>query len=857
MSSTFELTDEELAAAQIRAFLAAAEEVDMDPGTAEELIQTLILKTTEGSELHLEQDGDGLNLQVDDLDLALLYSPVDPELQTWSHQQIRAMLHHLKERGAQSFIEEYCSKRNIPVPQLLLAFQIDLSPALQSMSAPTLGYFLRVAMNRELQLRDKLPDYNTVEDAVRLIRDSRRILILTGAGISVSCGIPDFRSQDGIYASLRQNGQYDLDDPQQMFDISYFRENPAGTQIYPSNFTPSPSHRFIKLVENKGQLLRNYTQNIDTLETLAGVTQVLQCHGSFATASCLSCRRQVTGTEIEAEILAQVVPLCSVCNVPQPESKPKKKRKGKAEWESDDDDEADGPAYPPWIMKPNITFFGEKLSDHFDQSLAADRNEVDLLLVIGTSLKVAPVADILAHLPHSVPQILINKTPIRHINPDIILLGNADDIIMHLCLKLDWDIPPPKDQPPNFPRKRSTAELHAHEEPRRVGDSHIWTFEGAEGGEWLRKIEEKIASAGSNNLACGSRNREASVLISLLRLDLSAPAFIATTLPAELVDMIIQLFLHSPRNTTLTSSALFSLITPLSLTSTLFRKLALQHFFRRIVLLETDARKANREWTRLFRLLVSLANNYTRDCYNWVRCLTTTSNALIGPYQLANLAIFPQLQELALDFASDGLATQKFTLQLLDEAPRMLTVLRLSSLPSITLPLLRSVASRFPFLARLHLSATERLEYHCWDCYEESLGCTIHSPIPGVFSDVEHMANVFATILRPLKFLTHLRLGIYLSDEILIHNHIRHAEAPEVLTFGPEECLLCNQAAEHVRLRELVAALEFAQHLKGLRTIGFSSFFDRTTADETTTVYILRADGRLRVRQRPWDKDNA
>jgi NAD-dependent histone deacetylase SIR2 len=67
-----------------------------------------------------------------------------------------------------------------------------------------------------LQLRDKLPNHNTVEDAVRLIRDSRRILILTGAGVSVSCGIPDFRSRDGLYASLKQRSEYDLDDPQQM-----------------------------------------------------------------------------------------------------------------------------------------------------------------------------------------------------------------------------------------------------------------------------------------------------------------------------------------------------------------------------------------------------------------------------------------------------------------------------------------------------------------------------------------------------------------------------------------------------------------------------------------------------------------
>lgn len=71
------------------------------------------------------------------------------------------------------------------------------------------------------------------------------------------------------------------------------------------------------------------------------------------------------------------------------------------------------------LRQPDITFFGEKLSDEFDRSLLADRQEIDLLIVIGTSLKVSPVSDIIAHLPHSVPQILINKTPVKHINPDV------------------------------------------------------------------------------------------------------------------------------------------------------------------------------------------------------------------------------------------------------------------------------------------------------------------------------------------------------------------------------------------------------------------------------------------------------
>jgi NAD-dependent SIR2 family protein deacetylase len=178
-------------------------------------------------------------------------------------------------------------------------------------------------------------------------------------------------------------------------------------QIYPSNFTPSPCHRFIKLVENNGQLLRNYTQNIDTLETAVGVRNVLQCHGSFATASCLECRIRVPGNVIEQEIMQGEVPLCKNCvdsgngSRKAPKSVPKRRRK------LDSDDEEDDPLFPPWVMKPDITFFGEKLTDSFEKCLEEDREQADLLLIIGTSLKVAPVSDIITHMPHSVPQVRV------------------------------------------------------------------------------------------------------------------------------------------------------------------------------------------------------------------------------------------------------------------------------------------------------------------------------------------------------------------------------------------------------------------------------------------------------------------
>ncbi|KAI0358012.1 SIR2-domain-containing protein [Trametes cingulata] len=524
-------------AAQLRAFLEAAEVVDVEPDVIEDLLDGFPVDdgpdSGEEGDVDVEEEEDAdqapegeqrsggapeasargaedaasVDEDFGEEDAGEEWAAYLQEAQTaWTKSEVKEMMSTLKEQGMAAFITEYVVRRAIPIPKLLYAFGVCLCPELRAKQPRTLLYLLRVALSRELESRERLLTYNTIDDVVHLIQNARRILILTGAGISVSCGIPDFRSRNGLYASLQENGEYDLDDPQQMFDIQYFRENPAvfysfASKIYPSNFIPSPCHRFIKLIEDKGKLLRNYTQNIDTLETLAGVQRVVQCHGSFATASCINCKVRVPGTDIADDIMNQRVPLCRICNVAQPPAlsakSGKKGKKRKDGWDSDASDEPEPPTYPPGIMKPDITFFGEKLDDVFERSLMEDRHQVDLLIIIGTSLKVAPVSDTISHLPHSVPQILINKTPIKHINPDVVLLGNADDIVLHLCRRLGWDLPEVPAPAPNGTldapkpnlKKRPSAEFER--EPQRVGNSHVWLFEGAEGGKWVEEIERR------------------------------------------------------------------------------------------------------------------------------------------------------------------------------------------------------------------------------------------------------------------------------------------------------------------------------------------------------------------------------
>jgi len=92
-------------------------------------------------------------------------------------------------------------------------------------------------------------------------------------------------------------------------------------------------------------------------------------------------------------------------------------------------------------MKPDITFFGEQLPDTFSDRLTNnDKNLVDLVIVIGTSLKVAPVSEVVPYLPAHIPQMYISRTAVSHVNFDIDMLGDCDVVVTELCRRLGWDL---------------------------------------------------------------------------------------------------------------------------------------------------------------------------------------------------------------------------------------------------------------------------------------------------------------------------------------------------------------------------------------------------------------------------------
>lgn len=194
--------------------------------------------------------------------------------------------------GPEEFIRRTIDAGVISAKKLLTAFAVRPPDCFEGQEDQAYRSLLVLAISRELAKRAKLPQYNTVDDAVELLKKSQNIIVLTGAGISTSLGIPDFRSAGtGLYSKLAYLG---LNDPQEVFNIEVFKEDPTiffsvAKDILPETKRFTPTHAFIALLQNKGKLLTNYSQNIDNIEAHAGISRdklvqwyVQSCHFPLA-----------------------------------------------------------------------------------------------------------------------------------------------------------------------------------------------------------------------------------------------------------------------------------------------------------------------------------------------------------------------------------------------------------------------------------------------------------------------------------------------------------------------------------------------------------------------------------------------
>ncbi|KAH6916289.1 hypothetical protein BKA70DRAFT_1092009 [Coprinopsis sp. MPI-PUGE-AT-0042] len=302
------------------------------------------------------------------------------------------------------------------------------------------------------------------------------------------------------------------------------------------------------------------------------------------------------------------------------------------------------------------------------------------------------------------------------------------------------------------------------------------------------------------------------------------------TLPVEIVERTIELYVTGH----LQGDAVpFSAIEALSQVSHTIRQTVFRYYFRRV------SPNTPRHWAGTFYILARISSESLRKGslkgFHWVRSLSASAATIC--HSPERLLLLESLTNLSLDLSHEGITSQAHAMMkrvfglVNPTTSRMcssLRSLRLTKVAYIDKRILEMIAHAFPHLQHLYLEATSRLELTCCaNCYEDSLTLTQHSPVPRYFPVVQSLADTFGSALKVMKDLQHLHLGIFLSSEHYIENHLHHALDAGAHAMWRWDaicvCETCQDAAESVHRDELLACLRIAQYVPTLKTIGWST----------------------------------
>lgn len=233
-----------------------------------------------------------------------------------------------------------------------------------------------------------------IKRAAKDIVDSRKTIALTGAGISVESGIPDFRSAGGLWSKY---------DPEEYAHISAFRSNPEKVWHMLKEMMelvlgaePNPAHIALAELEKMGLLSSVITQNVDGLHQRGGSKEVIEFHGSNRWLVCIECGDRREAASLSFDVIP---PRCLHCSS---------------------------------ILKPDVVFFGEPIPWEAQTRSFEEAATCDLVLVIGTSAVVYPAAGIPTSAKQSgakVVEINMEPTPLTGYISDYLIQGSAGAIL--------------------------------------------------------------------------------------------------------------------------------------------------------------------------------------------------------------------------------------------------------------------------------------------------------------------------------------------------------------------------------------------------------------------------------------------
>lgn len=218
-----------------------------------------------------------------------------------------------------------------------------------------------------------MTDIEKIRQLQEILNESKRTVFFTGAGVSTDSGIPDFRSQDGLYHT-----QYRYP-PEEIVSHSFFQSHTEEfyrfyrDRMIHADAVPNITHRFIASLEAAGRCSGVVTQNIDGLHQKAGSRNVYELHGSVLRNYCLSC-----GAHYDLSLIlnSDGIPRCPKCG---------------------------------GIVRPDVVLYEESLNETVLEDAVRTIAESDALIVLGTSLVVYPAAGLIRYYRGN-RLILINRS---------------------------------------------------------------------------------------------------------------------------------------------------------------------------------------------------------------------------------------------------------------------------------------------------------------------------------------------------------------------------------------------------------------------------------------------------------------
>ena len=232
------------------------------------------------------------------------------------------------------------------------------------------------------------------------IQKSDNIVFFGGAGVSTESGIPDFRSDHGIYQKQYMCNGRNVS-PEECLSIDFARRHPdifydyyIHEFIHP-NALPNRAHKVLAELEKMGKCKAVITQNVDSLHQMAGSKNVLELHGTTATYSCDCCHLQYTEAKVFDFLKKEQIPRCTCGG----------------------------------LIRPDIVFYGEALPAGVFEKAIAYVSKCDVFIVAGTSLNVYPAANLMNYYQGN-KCILINlqKTPYDDM-ADCVLHEKCGDVL--------------------------------------------------------------------------------------------------------------------------------------------------------------------------------------------------------------------------------------------------------------------------------------------------------------------------------------------------------------------------------------------------------------------------------------------